>query len=320
MPGSVRRIGLLAIAAAVVLQGACTRRAPLEPREGFVPVPGGNVWYRIMGSGDRTPLLLLHGGPGGRSCAFSVLTDLAKERPVIYYDQLGSGRSDRPQDDTLWRTDRFVEELAAVRRGLGLREIHLLGHSWGGALAAEYLLTARPEGVRSVILSSPLLSTPRWVADARRLRSTLPAEVQSTLERCETVATADDPACRTATDVFNTQFVRGAAELPELSECAGTTGNDRIYRQMWGAAEFTATGTLRDFDRTDRLGELHLPVLFVGGRHDEAVPETLAEFRSRIPGARQAVLEGSAHSTYRTETARYAQIVNEFLDEVERQR
>ena len=104
-----------------------------------------------MGTGDRTPLLLLHGGPGGRSCAFSVLSDLAADRRVIYYDQLGSGRSDRPNDLALWRTERFVEELDAVRKALDLREMHLLGHSWGGTLATEYLLTKGQQGVVSVI-------------------------------------------------------------------------------------------------------------------------------------------------------------------------
>ena len=137
-------------------------------------VPGGRVWYRIMGTGDRTPLLLLHGGPGGRSCAFAVLSDLAGDRRVIYYDQLGSGRSDRPNDLALWRTERFVEELDAVRKALDLRELHILGHSWGGTLATEYLLTKGQQGVVSVTLSSPLISTPRWLEDTRQLRLTLP--------------------------------------------------------------------------------------------------------------------------------------------------
>src|SRR4029077_13345000 len=99
---------------ALLFATACRERG-LGPREGFVGVPGGKVWYRIMGSGSQTPLLLLHGGPGGRSCGFSVLVDLAKDRPVVMYDQLGSGRSERPADAGLWRTDRFVDELAAVR-------------------------------------------------------------------------------------------------------------------------------------------------------------------------------------------------------------
>ncbi len=278
------------------------------------------MWYRIMGSGPRPPLLLLHGGPGGRSCGFSVLGDLAADRPVILYDQLGSGRSDRPTDMSLWRTDRFVEELTAVRRALGLRRVHILGHSWGGALAAEYLLTKKPAGVLSAILSSPLLSSARWIADARRLRATLPERVQATLEHCEAVATADDPSCKAAVAVFNERFVLGVAKPPDIPDCEKTTGNTDVYRYMWGAAEFTATGPLRDFDVTPRLGELHLPVLLIAGRHDEAVPETIEEFRARIPGAKMAVLEHSAHLTFVTETAQYVKIVRDFLAEVERDR
>ena len=289
----------------------------VEP-EGFVNVPGGRVWYRIMGGGGKTPLLLLHGGPGGRSCAFSVLSELATDRPVILYDQLGSGRSDRPNDLALWRTDRFVEELDAVRKALGLSKVHILGHSWGGTLATEYLLTKGQQGVRSVILSSPLISTPRWLADTRRLRLTLPEPVQSALNKCEAVETADEPACVAANDVFEEHFVRGAKALPAVPECEGVTGGDQVYRHMWGAGEFTSTGLLRDYDRSDRLAELKLPVLFLAGRHDEAVPETVADFQRRVPGARLVVFEHSAHSTYRTETAEYVRIVRHFIEEAER--
>src|SRR5262245_54184619 len=312
----MRCIALACVALALTIH--CGPR-PLSEGEGFVSVPGGRVYYRVMGSGTKPPLLMLHGGPGGRGCGFSVLADLARERPVVYYDQLGSGRSDRPGDTTLWRADRFADEVAAVRAGLGLQRVHLLGHSWGGALAAEYLLAKKPDGVLSAIFSSPLLSTARWVADARRLRATLPEPVQATLARCESVESADDAECKAAVEVFNERFVRGAKALPPVPACQGSTINDQIYRQMWGAAEFTATGSLRDFDRTDQLAELRLPVLFLAGRHDEAVPETVDGFRQRVPGARMTVFEESAHSTYRTETARYVQVVSDFLRDVESQ-
>ena len=309
------------VVASLLLAGtlACApapQSSSIKP-EGFVDVPGGKVFYKTMGGGNRTPLLLLHGGPGGRSCAFSVLSELATERRVIRYDQLGSGQSGRPTDLSLWRTDRFVDELDAVRKALDLRELHILGHSWGGTLATEYLLTKGQQGVVSVVLSSPLISTPRWLADARRLRSTLPESVQSTLNKCEAVETADDPSCQAANDVFEEHFVRGAKELPAVAECEGITGGDPVYRHMWGAAEFTATGVLRDYDRSDRLNELKLPVLFLAGRHDEAAPETIADFQRRVPGAKMHVLENSAHSTYRTETAEYVKIVGAFLNEAE---
>jgi proline iminopeptidase len=313
----VRLVIHLALVLSVVVGPACAERG-LTPGEGFVAVPGGRVWYRIMGSGTRTPLLMLHGGPGGQSCSFTVLEDLAHERPLVIYDQLGSGRSERPTDPSLWRTERFVDELAAVRNGLGLRRVHLLGHSWGGALAAEYLITRKPDGVQSVVFSSPLLSTARWVADARKLRSTLPEPLQAALSRCESVETADDEGCKAADEAFSERFVRGVKSLADLTACDGSSRNTQIYRQMWGAAEFTATGSLRDFDRTGQLGDLHLPVLFLAGRRDEAVPATVDEFRSRVPGARMTVFENSAHSSYRTETARYVQVVGDFLREADK--
>lgn len=309
----------LAVLAGSMLALGCTRHAApsLSAGEGYAAVPGGKVWYRIMGSGDRTPLMLLHGGPGGRSCGFTVLTELAADRPLILYDQLGSGRSEQPDDPALWRTERFVDELAAVRQQLHLDRVHLLGHSWGGALAVEYLLTKKPAGIVSVVLSSPLISTPRWVADANRLRATLPAEVQATLARCESVETADTGSCKAAFDLFEERFVRGASALADLPACDGSRRNDAIYRQMWGAAEFTSTGSLRDFDRSERLGELKMPVLFLAGRHDEAVPETVEQFHRKVPGSRMVIFESSAHSSFRTETARYVQVVRDFLNDAE---
>jgi proline iminopeptidase len=116
--------------------------------EGMLDVPGGRVWYRRIGGGPGIPLLALHGGPGGTSCRFEALTPLADERPVIFYDQLGSGRSDRPADTTLWRVERFVDELEAVRRGLGLERLHLLGHSWGARWPPSTWSRAGPRASR----------------------------------------------------------------------------------------------------------------------------------------------------------------------------
>jgi len=129
--------------------------------EGYVSVEGGRIWYKIVGSGDATPLLILHGGPGSRSCSmipgYSLMSN---ERPIIFYDQLGSGNSDRPTDSTLWNVDRFVDEIDHLRSALNLSELHILGHSCGSTFLIEYMITKKPKGVKSVIFSSPMLSTP----------------------------------------------------------------------------------------------------------------------------------------------------------------
>src|SRR5262245_46344993 len=98
---------------------------PIAAREGYIPVTGGRVWYQIAGSGDALPLLVLHGGPGVPHDYLEPLADLAEERPVVYYDQLGCGKSDRPDDVSLWRMERFVEEVDQVRQTLGLAQLHL---------------------------------------------------------------------------------------------------------------------------------------------------------------------------------------------------
>lgn len=295
--------------------------APVAPTaypstEGFVDVPGGRVFYRIIGDGPGTPILALHGGPGGTSCRFEVLAPLASERRIVFYDQLGSGRSVAPDDSTLWRLPRFVDEVDAVRRSLQLDTIHLLGTSWGGALAAEYVLSTKPSGVRSVILSSPLISTPDWIADADSLRGTLPADVQAALDRHEAAGTLDHPEYQAATDSFYARYVR-RLPVADQAECAGVTSNRAIYEYMWGPTEFTSTGSLRQWSRAEDLGRLNQPTLFIAGEFDEARPARLARYRARVPGAQLVVIPGAAHGVLREKTPEYIAALQAFLRRVE---
>src|SRR5690606_18398895 len=131
-------------------------------------VTGGKVWYQIHNRHlEETPVILLHGGPGSSHWSMQGLDVLAEERPVIFYDQLGCGKSDRPTNTSLWNMDRFVEELHQLKEALQLKDFHILGHSWGTTLAAAYYLTY-PEGVKRIIFSSPCLSAPIWARDQER--------------------------------------------------------------------------------------------------------------------------------------------------------
>ncbi len=139
------RAGLFLVGTCVLV--SCASSAPL-PDDGFVNVPGGRVAIRVIGQGDGIPLLIIHGGPGGSSCTYpATLAGVAKARPVVMYDQLGSGHSDRMADlkrDAV--LSRFVSEVAAIRAELALHKVHLVGHSWGAAVALEYLLTSDAKG------------------------------------------------------------------------------------------------------------------------------------------------------------------------------
>jgi proline iminopeptidase len=288
----------------------------LNPTEGYIDVEGGRVWYRTCGSGDKTPLLLLHGGPGAPSYYLNPLEGVSQDRPVIFYDQLGAGRSDRPADTSLWTVERYVRELGKVREALGLDRVHMLGHSWGTMLAVDYLLT-EPEGVRSLILASPAISARRWAEDAARLLAQLPAEVQETIRHHDAAGTTDDPACEEAImEYYKRYFSRKDPWPPELLQAFEDLNTD-VYGLMWGPSELAATGTLKDYEREDALPGLDLPVLFTTGRHDEATPETVEHYRSLVPGARITIFENSAHMTMHDEPEASVETVRGFLNEVE---
>jgi proline-specific peptidase len=289
-----------------------------DRREGYVESRGHRTWYRVVGEAQdgRDPLLSLHGGPGSTHHYFAPLERLAEDgRAVVLCDQVGCGRSDRPED-VEWDVRVFVDELAALRDQLGLEQVHLLGTSWGGMLALEHALSGYG-GLTSLVLSSTLASVEEWVAEARRLRATLPAEVVETLDRHEQAGTYDDPEYRAALDVFDDRYVhRGAKGRPELEQMHAERGEES-YRAMVGPNEWTVTGALRGWDVRPRLGEIGVPALVARGAYDMCTEPIAATLLAGLPHAREVVFGESSHMPVLEETDRYLQVVGGFLRETE---
>ncbi|RIV23107.1 alpha/beta fold hydrolase [Alicyclobacillaceae bacterium I2511] len=286
-------------------------------QEGFVQVEGGRIWYQVLGEGGGVPLVVLHGGPGSSHLGMQRLAVLQEERPVVLYDQLGCGKSDRPTDSSLWVVDRFTRELVTLREVLGLEKVHILGHSWGTMLLADYLLT-RPTGVVSAIFSSPCLSAPRWVADANVYRDQLPRDVQSVLQKCEVQSTTDSEAYCQATEVYMQRHVCRVTVPAEEKAARDAAFGTQVYHTMWGPSEFYPTGNLKTFDCTDRLHEIQLPSLFTCGAYDEATPESTQYYSSLVPNSEFHVFAGCSHSPLREQPEVYLNTVRNFLSWVER--
>ena len=167
------------------------------------------------------------------------------------------------------------------------------------------------------MLASPALSIPRWLADTDSLLGTLPDSIQRVVRAHEAAGTTASPEYQEAVMEFYSRFLwRGNPPPPEIDSVFAQMGME-VYNTMWGPSEFTSTGTLRTYDRTDRLGEIRVPTLFTTGRYDEAPPATVEHYRSLVPGARLVILENSAHMTMLDERERYAEVVREFLRSVE---
>jgi proline iminopeptidase len=250
------------------------------------------------------------------SAYLSSLAGLAAERPVIFYDQLGCGNSERPGNASLWQAERFVAELAAVIAALGLDRVHILGQSWGSMLATDYALT-RPGGIASLVLASPPLSIPLWLADARVWISRMPGDVQLAIARHEEAGTLDDPEYVSATEAYYRRHVCRLDPYPAAVAAAFATMSHDVYSAMWGPNEFFMTGNLKDYDQTDRLGEIDVPTLFTCGRFDEATPEATAWYASLVPQARVAVFDQSSHMAHVEEESAYLATVGAFLRDVD---
>lgn len=291
----------------------------IEPiREGHISVPGGEVWYKIVGSGGATPLLTLHGGPGAGHDYLEPLEALAADRPVVFFDQLGCGKSDKPDDASLWRIERFVEEVAAVREALDLERVHLFGQSWGGWLAIEYMMS-EPAGIVSLILSSTSASVPQFAEETARLKSTLPKAVLETLNRYEATGDYDNPEYEEAMMAFYTQFVCRLDPWPDPLERSlnNLMTNAGAYEAIQGPNEFTITGNLKDWDRADRLGEINVRTLITCGRYDELGPACADTLDSGISNSEVHIFEQSAHVAHLEETESYLQVMRDFLNRVE---
>ncbi len=285
--------------------------------EGYADFRGYRTWYRIVGDGgsDAVPLLALHGGPGSTHHYFGPLERLGDERPVVLYDQIGCGRSDRPRDIE-WSVDVFRDEVDAVRGQLGLDRIHLLGTSWGGMLALEHVLSGA-KGIVSLILSSTLASVDQWAAEQMVLRDALPADVVEVLDRHDRAGTYDDPEYERAMEVyFDRHFYRGPKPRAELERMNAEKATD-VYRAMQGPNEWTVTGAIKGWDVRDRLGEIDVSTLVIRGRHDMCTDPIAATLVNGIRNAREVVLENSSHTPVLEATDRYLKEISAFVGEVE---
>jgi L-proline amide hydrolase len=294
----------------------------MEVSEGTVPFGEAETWYRVTGelrprdTAAPAPLVVLHGGPGGTHDYLLSLADLADERAVVHYDQVGGGRSTHYPDRgaEFWTVDLFVRELHNLVDALGIADRHhVLGQSWGGFLAEEYALT-QPSGLRSMVLADTAASWADFAAEAGKLCAELPADVQATLDRHEAAGTYDDPEYMEACLVFYSRHVCRIEWPPEVTVTFEWLERDpTVYRTMNGPSEFHIIGSCKDWQVKDRLHEIRMPTLIVSGRHDEATPALQQVLLEGIAGSEWVVFEDSSHMPHVEERERYMQVVGRWL-------
>lgn len=284
-----------------------------------------HVYTKRMGNNPKIRLLLLHGGPGGTHEEFGNFEGYLPHEEIeyIYYDQLDSYYSDKPNDTTLWTTEHFVEEVEQVRKALNLDKdnFYLLGQSWGGILAMEYALKYQ-ENLKGLIVSNMVASVPEYNTYAQTvLGPQLPEEVLKEIQEIEATKDYSNPRYEELLmEHFYTEHIlrKPLNEWPKSIHLLFEHLNPDIYVYMQGPSEFgiTDTASLHDWDVSGRLKELTVPTLMLGAKHDTMDPKYMEWMASEVQHGRSVTTNGSHLSQFDDPDTYFSELIK-FIKDVD---
>lgn len=287
-------------------------------REGYVPYLNHQSYYRIVGdpASQKTPLLLLHGGPGSTHNYFELLDRLAEEdgRRIVSYDQIGCGKSYLDGHPELWTMETWLGELRSLRSELGLDRVILLGQSWGGMLLLEYMCRCEHPGVRGIVLSSTLPSSRLWGEEQARMIRQLPKQMQEAIRIAAETNDYSSEQYLEAERCYMELHSSGkpGPDAPECLTRPKRSGRES-YLVGWGPNEFTPMGTLKDFDVTELLHTIDVPALIFSGGNDLCTPYIAKTMYDRIPNARWELFRDCRHMCFAEDTERYIRVLREWM-------
>ncbi|QTC89647.1 alpha/beta fold hydrolase [Brevundimonas goettingensis] len=315
-----RRSFLSATASAAVLPAlpAFAADDPAVPRpdqEHRVPVQGGEVYVRINGDleSGKTPLMLVHGGPGGACWQMFPALPFAADRAIILYDQLDSGRSSAPGDPANWTIERFASEIDAIRLALDLHQIHLLGHSWGGILVANHV-SGQLSGISSVILQGAPMSARGWASSMDELLAGMP-DGQGRLISAPTPGDAPEKTGAAFGTFMETHLnrTRSPAYARAYMRDVPTDRGDALAAAAMGDGIPRMTGFLRDFDQEPLLSRMTQPTLLLGGEYDLVTPATNRALLPRLQKGSLVTLADAGHMAQFDQPDAWRQAVGDFI-------
>ena len=291
----------------------------MEIREGYMQFLEYKTYYRVVGknTGNKKPLVLLHGGPGSTHNYFEVLDRIAEEdgRQLVMYDQIGCGNSYVENRPDLWNSKVWIEELIELRKHLGLDEIHLLGQSWGGMQTLEYVCNYKPEGLKSIILSSTVPASWLWAEEAQRMIAQMPQDMQDAIKKATESGDYSSPEYQAAEAEYMRQHCAGEVTEndPECLRRPKKAGRES-YVVGWGPNEFTPLGTLKDYDVIDQLGDIKEPALIINGGNDLCTPYVAKFMYDRIPNSEWELFRTCRHMCFVEDNDHYVEVLKKWMN------
>jgi proline iminopeptidase len=284
--------------------------APVESGQSF-PAGGVSLYYEVLGNASGTPLVVVNGGPGFDHSYLHVSNawnELAKHRPVVLYDQRGTGRSTlltagKGSEGTAGLAEQ-IADLEALRQHLGAGTIDLLGHSWGGYLVMAYA-ARHPDRIRHLLIVDS--AAPKWGDTLFMFKEFYPEGVA----RQNALAFADELGDEAAKAEGLREYFSMLFYSPENRDAFLAAVGEPHYSEKVNKA---LNADLARFDLGPELPKYRFPTLVVTGRFDANVaPATAYRIHQAVSGSRFVVFEKSGHLPFFEEPAKFVQVVEEFL-------
>lgn len=278
-------------------------------------IPYLGFYTRAYAIGDITkgiPTIILHGGPGGCVEKYEPLEELAKKgNALIFYDQLGCGYSRVPKgNDKLWTFDTYLNELENVIKFFGLNRFNILGHSWGGMLALEWVTKRKHQGLEKLILFSTLPSTKIWNDEHLEMIKSYPENVQKALISNDSKSLD----YKLGIKKFYSEHVSKKADKKYVFKTKRFPKTNReIYRKMWGNSELFGTGTLSNYDVISNLKNIEIETFIISGKFDESTPKMNKLMNDEIKNSKWLLLEKSHHIGYAEEPQLVIRELDKFM-------
>ena len=279
-----------------------------------------NVWTKRIGNNPKIKVLLLNGGPGATHEYFECFENFLPAEGIefIYYDQLGCGNADNPNDTSMWDLARYVEEVEQVRKALKLdnTNFYLLGHSWGGILAMEYSLKYQ-NNMKGLIISNMMASCPEYGKYADEVLSKqLAPEVLKEIRDIEARKDFANPRYMELLipNFYEKHVLRfPSKDWPEpVNRSLGKT-NQSLYVTMQGPSEFGISGKLEKWDRKADLKNVKIPTLVIGAKHDTMDPKHMEEISKILPNGSYLFCPKGSHMAFYDDQKTYFSGLISFL-------
>lgn len=264
-----------------------------------------------------TPIIVLHGGPGGMVEKYEPLTNLcSKSYPMIFYDQLGCGYSKVEKGHyELWNYEIYIKELENLIEYFGLTKFIILGHSWGGMLALEWVCNHSHKGLEKLILFSTLPSTKMWNDEHIKLIKDFPIEEKEALINEYEGKTFNKDYVKSGVKRFYATHVSKKKDRKyEFTRKRFPKTNKEIYEYMWGKSELFGTGTLKDWSVVDKLDKISVKTLIISGKYDESTPYMNDLLEQKIKHSKRVELNSSHHAGYVEQPEETIIAIKQFLN------